>query len=341
MLDLELLQRDIRNRYKHQEQKEPEERMGDLISYLKEEYGLGKEDLTLPEIRVVVNTVLREQTDSLQEELEALLVQKERIDRQIDRKSERIQEEKHQIFNALEALLGDAEGETQTKLHQIKLQSIDLFDMLEEVIESAIITTLEKNHEIEETIEEICKEITYETLGEGPMESGRIRLVIGTILHTAVEVGEATPNQAKAILLGTLKGIRSGLIKAMRRLKKQLLYMPEEIRLTEAMQREILRTDALFTQVLHDEALHCSPESRALIEKISKEIRFDLEELVEVSRETMDLMKIQLSNAISRSQVFNSKTAVEAKRIGISAWRSAKTALEGALQNAKGKMEKK
>jgi len=341
VLDLELLQRDIRNHYKHQEQKEPEDRIVDLISYLKEEYGLHKDDLTLPEIRIVVNTVLGEQTEALQEELEVLLVQKERIERQIERKSERIQEEKHQIFNALESLLGDAAGETQTKLHQVKLQSIDLFDMLEEVIESAIITTLEKNHEIEETIEEICKEITYETLGEGPMESGRIRLVIGTILHTAVEVGEATPNQAKAILLGTLKGIRSGLIKAMRRLKKQLLYMPEEIRLTETMQRETLRTDTLFTLVLQEEALHCSPESQVLIEKISKEIRFDLEELVEVSRETMDLMKTQLSNAISRSQVLNSKTAVEAKRIGISAWRSAKTALEGALQNAKGKIEKK
>ena len=341
MLDLEQLQRDIRNHYRHQEQLEPERRIVDLIDYLKAEYGLERDALTMPEIRIVVNTVVSGQTSALQEELETLLVQKERIERQIERKSERIQEEKHLIFNTLETLLGETDGESQAKLHQIKLQSIDLFDMLEEVVESAIITTLEKNHEIEETIEEICKEITYETLGEGPMETGRIRLVIGTILHTAVEVGEATPNQAKPILLGTLKGIRSGLIKAMRRLKKQLLFMPEEIRLTETMQRETLHTDTLFTQVLQDEALHCSPESRALIDKLSKEIRFDLEELVEVSRETMELMKIQFAKAISRSQVLNSKTAVEAKRMGISAWRSAKTALEGAIQNAKGKIEKK
>ena len=341
MLDLEQLQRNIRNHYRHQEQKEPEARIADLIDYLKAEYGLERNELTLPEIRIVVNTVISGQTAILQEELETLLVQKERIERQIERRSERIQEEKHLIFNALETLLGETDVETQAKLHQIKLQSIDLFDMLEEVIETAIITTLEKNHEIEETIEEICKEITYETLGEGPMESGRIRLVIGTILHTAVEVSEAAPNQAKPILLGTLKGIRSGLIKAMRRLKKELLFMPEEIRLTDTMQRDLLRTDTLFTQVLQDEALRCSPESRVLIDKLSKEIRFDLEELVEVSRETVDLMKGQLTKAISRSQVLNSKTAVEAKRMGISAWRSAKTVLEGALQNAKGKIEKK
>lgn len=341
MIDLEQLQRDIRNHYKHLDAADPEARIGNLIAYLKEEHGLEKDALTLPEIRILVKTVLAEQTEPLQEELESLMVQKERIARQIERKSERIQEEKHRIFNTFETLLDDNAGDTLVKLHQIKLQSIDLFDMLEEVIETAIITTLEKNHEIEETIEEICKEITYETLGEGPMESERIRLIIRTILHTAVEVGEAAPNQEKAILLGTLKGIRSGLIKALRRLKKELLFMPDEIRLTETMQRDLLRTDTLFTQVLQEEALQCSPESRALIEKVSKEIRFDLEELVEVSRETMELMKIQLGKAISRSQVLNSKTAVEAKRMGISAWRSAKTALEGALQNAKGKIEKK
>ena len=341
MLDLEQLQRDIRNHYKHQDVMELENRIADLIGYLKSEYGLNENDLTLPEIRLVVNTVVAEQTAVLEDELEALLVQKERIERQIERKSERIQEEKHYIFQTLETLLGNAAGETQAKLHQVKLQSIDLFDMLEEVVETAIITTLEKNHDIEETVEEICKEITYETLAEGPLETGRIRLVLGSILHSAVEVSEATPNQAETILLGTLKGVRSGLIKAIRRLKKQLLYMPEELRLTASMQTELLRTDTLFTQILQDEAAHCTPESRALLEKLSKEIRYDLEELVEVSRETVELMKSQLSQAISRSQVLNSKTATEAKRMGISAWRSAKTALEGALQNAKGKIEKK
>jgi hypothetical protein len=341
MLDLEQLQRDIRNHYKNQEAMELDARIENLIGYLKAEYGLDRNELTLPEIRLIVNTILAEQTASFQEELEALLVQKERVERQIERKSERIQEEKHHIFNALEALLDNADTETQAKLHQVKLQSIDLFDMLEEVVETAIITTLERNHDIEETIEEICKEITYETLGEGPLETGRIRLVIGSILHSAVDVSEATPNQAEAIMLGTLKGVRSGLIKAIRRLKKQLLYMPEELKVTASMQTELLRTDVLFTRVLQDEALQCSPESRALLEKLSKEIRYDLEELVEVSRETVDLMKGQLSQAISRSQVLNSRTASEAKRVGVSAWRSAKTALEGALQNAKGKIDKK
>lgn len=341
MLDLEQLQRDIRDAYKHLEAPDLETRIDAMKAYLEREYKLTEDDLTMPELRLLVNTVLSEQTAQLGAEVEELLVQKERIERQLERKSEQLQEEKHRIFDAFETRFASASAETQAKLHQIKLQSIDLFDILEEVVESAIIATLEKNHDIEETVEEICKEITYETLAEGPLETGRIRLVIGTILHTAVNVAEATPNQAEAILSSTMRGIRSGLIKSIRRLKKQLLFVPEELRLTESMQNELLRTDTLFTQLVQDEAQQCEAESRTLLEKLAKEMRYDLEELVEVSRETVELMKNQFSQAISRSQVLNSKTASEAKRMGISAWRSAKTALEGALQNAKEKIDKK
>lgn len=341
MIDLEQMQRDIKDCYKRLESPDPEERIGKLIHYIKEEYALPEGNFTLPEIKMIVNIVLNEQTEALQSELEALLVEKERIARQIERKSALLQAQKHELFHCLETQLDNTAEETKAMLHQVKLQSLDLFDMLAEIVESAIITTLEKNHEIEETVEEISKEITHETLGEGPLQNDRIRLVIGTILHTAVEVSEATPNQAEAILRGTLKGVRSGLVKAIRKLKKELLFMPDELKLTESMPKELLRSDVLFTQILRNEELRCSPESSALLEKLSKEIRFDLEELVEVSRETVDLMKAQLSQALSRSQMLNSKTAIDAKRVGISAWRSAKTALEGALQNAKGKMDRK
>lgn len=340
-MDFEQLQRDLRNHYKHQSQSEPAERAKELIGYLRKEYGLKGADLTQHELRLITGTMLDEHTRSLQEELEELLVQKERIERQIERKSEQLQEEKHLIFNALEMVIGEQAPGTLASLHQIRLQSIDLFDMLEEMVETAIITTLEKCQEIEETIEEIAKEITCETLNEGPLETGRIRLVIGSILHSAVNVSEATPNQAEPILRGTLRGIRSGLIKSIRRLKKQLLFMPEELRLTESMQTELLRTDSLFTQIIHEEALRCDNESRELLEKLSREIRYDLNELVEVSKETVDVMKEQLSQVLQRSQMLNSKTAVEAKRMGVSAWKSAKSVLEGALQSAKGKIEKR
>ncbi len=336
-MDLEQLQRDLRNRYRHQKMDDLGARAQDLVSYVEEEYGIAPSGLSQQEIRLIAQTILDAETRQLQEELEDLLVQKERIDRQVERKSGQLQEEKHAVFNILDDIVGTASPQTFAALHQVRLQSIDLFDMLEEMVETAIITTLEKTQEIEETIEEISREITYETLNEGPLETGRIRRVLGSILHSAVGVGEATPNRAEEILRGTLRGARSGLVKAIHRLKKQLLFMPEELKLTESMPTELLRSDSLFTQIIQDEALRCGNESRELLEKLSREIRYDLSELVEVSRETVEIMKDQLSQVLQRSKLLNSRTASEAKRMGISAWLSAKSVLGGALHNTKEK----
>ncbi len=327
-MDLEKLRRELRDRYENSDAPTLDARIEELVKHIERDDAPA---LSQEAIQLVVQTVLDAETRQLQSELETLLAEKERIDRRIERTNRQLQEEKHTLFNALDEAIGERSPEAHAILHQVKLRSIDLFDMLEEMIETAIITTLEKTTEIEETIEEITREITYETLNEGPLETGRIRMVLGAILHRAVGVGEATPNQAEPILRGTLLGVRSGLIKAIQRLKKQLLFMPEELKLTETMPTELLRTDSLFTQIIHDEALRCEPESRQLLDKLAKEIRYDLGELVEVSRETVDVMKEQLSQMLQRSKLLNSKTAEEAKRMGVSAWRSAKSALGHAL----------
>jgi hypothetical protein len=71
------------------------------------------------------------------------LAQKEQIERQISRKSEELQQFKYRFFDVLEKMFSDNDPLLE-KLHQIKIQSVDLFDILEEMVESAIITTLEK-----------------------------------------------------------------------------------------------------------------------------------------------------------------------------------------------------
>lgn len=338
-MHIEQLQRELRTRFRDEPTTDLYERTKAAVAYVKQEFGIGPDALTQPEIRAVAKTLLEEETRSLAEELDALMVQRERLQRQIERKSDQIQEEKHQIFNALEAAIGEESVAAHASLHQVRLEMTDLTDILEEVIETAIITTLEKTTEIEETIEEITKEITYETLNEGPLENERIRRVIGAILHSAVNVSEAAPNQAEMILRGTLRGMRNGLIKSIRRLKKQLLFMPEELRLTETMQSDLPRSDVLFTQIIHDRLADCDHESRDLMEKLTKEMRFA--ELVEVSKETVELMREQFNQVLNRSQMLNSKTAVEAKKMGVTAWKSAKHALGGAISTAKEKMDKK
>jgi hypothetical protein len=349
-MNFEKFERDIRAHYRGMGPEKMEERVAALLGHIQEEWQIPAASLTMHELKAVTATVLDSESAALHDEVEELLAQKERIERQLDRKSDELHQKKCQVFAAIEQAIADDEA-IRSQLHQIKLQTIDLFDILGEMVETAIITTLEKGHDIEETIEEIIKEFTYETLNEGPLNSIRMRQIMTTILQRAVDVSEATPNHAEAILRSTLRGIRNGLIRAIDRFKQQLLYMPDEAKALlvgdyAVLHDELQQADALFSQVVLTVSEQGNPNTKKALEKVSSEIHFDMEELVHISKETVEVMRDQLSSlakvAIVRgSKVLNSDMAKEAKRMGIQAWGSAKMAIDTAIKSARERMDKR
>ena len=337
-MEIQKFERDVIDSYKNNSADTLKIRMQELIEHIQQEWDISKEDLTLSQLKIVANTVIAQETTALHDELQDLLAQKERIERQIQRKRDTFQESKYRVFDAIEANFDDSSQELKARVHQVKLQSLDLFDMLEEMVESAIITTLEKGHDIEETIREFTKDITYETLSEGALSSIRIRKVISIILHTSIDMAEASPSNAEEILRGALRGIRSGLVRSLSRFKKQLIYMPEEAKISLLEDEgELLKVDQLFTQVIQECSLETGKSSSQLLSKITNEINYDMQELIELSRETIDVMKERFAS----SKMLNSKTAKEAKRMGVSAWSSAKTAMNSAIKSAKDKIDAK
>ncbi len=346
-MDLEKFERDITTKYAKKRSTDLNKKVSTLFEHIEKEWEVATDDLDQAELKIIAEAVVTTETKQLHDEVQLLLAEKERIERELDRKRDALQKSKYLVFDALEHALGEEpSSHTLAKLHHIKLQSIDLFDMLEEMVESAIITTLEKGHDIEETIEEIIKDITYETLNEGPLSSIRIRKVIASIVGTATSMADAAPNRAEMILRGTLLGIRSGLTNFIGKFKKQLLYMPEEtkIQLTDgfdSLQDELQHADTLFTQIVQNVAASSSSDSKTLLQKITQDIHYDLQELVQISKETVEIMRSHLSGVIkSSNKVLVSERALEAKRIGIQAWSAAKTAVSGAIKTAKGKIDK-
>lgn len=347
-MDLEKFERDITTKYAKKRSTDLNKKVRSLFDHIDQEWNLPTEEMTQTELKIVAATVVDRETRQLHDEVQSLLADKERIERELDRKRDALQKSKYATFDAIEHSLGDTPSEQLlAKLHYVKLQSIDLFDMLEEMVESAIVTTLEKGHDIEETIEEIVKDLTVETLSEGPLSSIRIRKVIATIVATASDMADATPNHAEMILRGTLKGIRMGLVNAINKFKKQLLYMPDEtkVKLTdgfESLQDELQHADTLFTQIVENVAENSSSGTRVLMHKVVKEIHYDLEELMQISKETVEVMRSHFSEVIRRgSKVLTSERAKEAKRMGIQAWSAAKTAVTSAIKTAKEKIDKK
>jgi hypothetical protein len=347
-MDLEKFERDVKSNYKRRTAKDLGKKVSGLVGHINSEWNIPPENLTLHELKLLCDTVLDAETKPLHDEVEELLAQKERIERQLERKSDELQQAKYLVFNAIESSLTSSSPQLLSKLHQIKLQSIDLFDMLEEMVESAIITTLEKGYNKEETIAEITKDITSETLSEGILSTVRIRKIITTILQSAIGVAEASPNSAEEILRGTLKGIRAGLIRSIDRFKQQLLYMPEEVKALVLQDYESIdelhHTELIFTQTIQTLAQQSDQTTRTLLTKASKDIRLDMDELIHISKETVEVMRDRFSHlakeAVQRgSRALKSETAKEAKRMGIQAWGATKAAIDSALKNAKDAME--
>ncbi|MEA2091823.1 MAG: DUF6781 family protein [Campylobacterota bacterium] len=313
---------------------------------------LSTNTLSLQEIKTIVTTILDSETKTLRNDIESLLAQKEQIERSLEKKSEELQESKCNIFNVIEAQL-DTNQDAISKLHQVKLQSIDLYDLLSELVESAIITALEKEQDgdIKEITQEVIKEITFEAIKEGSLNTIRIRKILSIILQSAIEISEATPTKADEILTATLHGMRGGLIRSIDRFKKRLVYMPVEakhilIEDYDTIMEDLNQTDILFSQVVQTQANENSRQIKKLLLEINQNMHYDLEELVHISKETAEVMKERFSDfaktAVKKADTaLKSQTAQEAKKMGKQAWGVAKTALGSAIKSAKGAMDNK
>ena len=322
------------------------------LSTLLKESKLEVETLSIEDIREVATTIIELETSSLRNDVESLLAKKEAIERELEKKSEALQESKYSIFNALEHEFSTNDA-ALLKLHQIKLQSIDLFDILSEMVESAIISALEKDSDgdITETATEVIKDISYEAIKEGSLSTIRVRKILSTILTAAIEVADATPNRAQKILSSTLRGMRSGLVKAIDRFKKRLEFMPMEakhilIEDYDTIIEDLNQTGNLFSQVVATQANESSRVTKEILLKLNKEMAYDLEELILISKETADVMKERFSSfaktAIKKADnALKSPKAQEAKRMGIQAFGVARVALGSAIKSAKDAMEKK
>ena len=317
-----------------------------------QEVQLDEEHLSLEEIKNIANIFIEKETQKLEDDVEKLLEQKEAIERALEKKSEELQEKKYDVFHALEDEFS-ADNTLLVKLHQIKLQSIDLYDILSEMVESAIITALEKDRDgdIVEPTKEVIKEITFESIKEGSLNTIRVRKILSTILATAIDVSEATPNRADEILSATLKGMRAGLIQSIDRFKKRLAFMPVEakhilIEDYDTIIEDLNQTDTLFSQVVVTQASQSSQAIRKILLDINNEMKYDLEELVHISKETAEVMKERFSSfaklAVKKADsALKSPKAKEAKRMGIQAFSVAKEALGNAIKSAKDVIDKK
>jgi hypothetical protein len=349
-MDLEKLQRDLKISYNTKLQT-IEDRVEDIVNHISDEWSIEANRFTMHEIKTLSDTILNIETQELYDEVESLLTQKEQIERKIEKRSQELQDVKYQIFDALEIELKGGDDDALDKLYQVKLQTIDLYDILSEIVESTVIAALEKDSITGDYLQEAIKEITYEAIKEGPLNTIRIRKILSAILHSTIEIAEATPVQADEILAPTLRGMRSGLVLSIKRFKERLAFTPIEAKHVliedyDTIIEDLNQTDSLFLQVVQTQGDASSSAIKETLTEINKDMQNDLQELLRISKETADVMKDRFSNLAAQAvkkanNALKSKRGKEAQRIGKQALGIAKNALGSAIKSAKNVMDTK
>ncbi len=365
---------------KLKEEKSIQNRLGELFElYCK---ALHDEGLKSPRaVNHVIDGLLKAASYDKEAFLYKTIYEKEQLEKSIFTQKQQIRSTIASSFDILEQHIAKLPSDTQeaalVALHDAKLRGVELLGILKETSQEALLTTLEKGSDIEDTIYEITKNLSFQSISEGALTKARILDISRTIIESAMDIADEDLGNAKAILEGTINGVHDGVTKTIEKFKNDLKYAPtEEMEgLAETdlslLRKELLKIDEQF--ILQLEALASQTEgiSQTIIREMTSEmnssaarIKRAANEAKEVITERMEHLKAEAekklvvlkkdveelekkaSSKMESLKQFDFESekakqiAIDAKKLGFRAWEVAKSMMDGAVKGAKEAMKK-
>ena len=365
---------------KLKEEKSIQNRLGELFElYCK---ALHDEGLKSPRaVNHVIDGLLKAASYDKEAFLYKTIYEKEQLEKSIFTQKQQIRSTIASSFDILEQHIAKLPSDTQeaalVALHDAKLRGVELLGILKETSQEALLTTLEKGSDIEDTIYEITKNLSFQSISEGALTKARILDISRTIIESSMDIADEDLGNAKAILEGTINGVHDGVTKTIEKFKNDLKYAPtEEMEgLAETdlslLRKELLKIDEQF--ILQLEALASQTEgiSQTIIREMTSEmnssaarIKRAANEAKEVITERMEHLKAEAekklvvlkkdveelekkaSSKMESLKQFDFESekakqiAIDAKKLGFRAWEVAKSMMDGAVKGAKEAMKK-
>lgn len=291
---------------------------------------------------------IQQQIDELKQKRVAkiveLLAQIDRIQAQINAEKEQLREELQNTFLHLESqalmLPSPQKEEALQAIEECKLTSLELLGILAETTEAAMIAALEKGENIQETIAEIAKDFTYDSLGY-EVNRKRIEDVATTILEVATNLAAASPNYSEQILKGSIIGIKRGIAKSIEKFNEVVEFTPQEARELlivnyETILNDLENIDIIYKDILLKVAKKSEPGIKEQIETIANENIFD--RLTETAQKALEAFKNRFEKLLENPEL--KAKAEEAKKLGLRAFALAKEKIDKALKEAKDAIHK-
>ncbi len=279
--------------------------------------------------------------------IQNLLTQIDRLKSEIEVQKEQLRRELIELFDALEkqieALPEPQRSEAMRVLDEYKLSSLEFLGILAETTETAIISALERGENVEETIEEITKDLAHQTIDIN-VDAKHIKDVSYTILSIAANVAEASVNYADEILRGAIVGVKKGIRKSIQKFDETIQFTPDEARglIIEnytSIISNLPHIHETYMQTLHEVAQRSEPGIKEKILSIAKESQSLFEKLGIEAESVVGNLKRRFEEFFKETPSIKLGSD-EAKRLGLQAFHKAKQTLENAIKGAKDAMGK-
>ena len=355
-------------------------RIGELFElYCK---ALHDEGLKTPKaINCVIDGLLKAASYEQEAFLYKTIYEKEQLEKSIFLQKQQIRTTVAETFDVLEAHISHMQEGTKesalSALHDAKLKGIEMLGILKETTVEALLTTLENGSDISDTIFEITKNLTFQTIQEGAFTKNRMMDISTTIISASIDIADEDLGHAKEILEGSINGVKEGITKAIDKFKNDLKYAPAEemeglleTELSE-LRKELFKIDEQFISLLEALASQSEGISASIIKEMTTEMKSSTakikraaNEAKEVISERIDQLKVEAEKRfeslkkdvnefekIASAKVESFKqfefesdkakyVAEEAKKLGFRAWEVAKNMVDGAVKGAKEAMKK-
>ena len=363
--------------YKKIQKLEDEQAINEKLCELFTLYGQALEEEGLKSHRAlnyVIEGLLKAASYNQELYLYKMMYEKEQLEKNIFNQKQSI---RHTIANAFSTFEQHAQTlpeHTREKaiqaLHDAQLRGIEILGILRETTQEALITTLEKAHDIKDTIHEITRNLSFEVIDGRVLTKQHILDVARTITEASMEIADEDLANAKAILEGSIFGIKDGIAKAIDKFKNDLKFSPTEelenlkehdlsvlhkdlARIEEYLMDQLkviaTQSDGISEQIITDMLIQMNT-SKAKIKRASNEAKEVIAERIDkikaeaevklsgLKQNISELEKIASTKLESLKQFDNEKAkqmATEAKKLGFRAWEVAKSMMENTIKNTK------
>ena len=320
-------------------------------------------------IDAIISGLIKAASYDKEEFLYKSLYEKEQLEKSIAKQKDSIKNTILGTFNIFEAHIEKMDKavakESLKALHNTKLRGVEMLGILKETVSEALLTTLEKAKDIEDTVFEITKNITYQSIKEGDFSKKRILEIANTILNATIEIADEEKANAKALLNGAVHGIKEGMAKAIDKFKNDLKFAPEELATEDlsTIKKDLVDIDDAFVElvknskktsvglsieVIEDILNNDIDNSLAKVKRVAIEARETLSKKIDdlhisenefikkAEKKIVELEKIASQKLDLLKQDERTQNATkEAKRLGNHAWELAKGAVESAIKSAR------